>query len=113
MRYAKRVGAVICFLPLSAAAVDFSLQGVLRSVTGAITSKKEPVKQTGPAATLGIRGMDDGQQIAGAPSSEDYMLIEGWVASANEAANMAKKRELEARRVSVRIASVDAGKDKK
>lgn len=105
--------ALILVAPVAANAAELGVTNLLRSMTGVLSGKKEPAKQTGATSTLGIRGMDDGQQLAAAPSAEDYTLIEGWVASASEATNMAKKRELEARRVSLRAASLDSGKNKK
>ena len=113
LRLAPHLIVAIVLAPLPAVAAE-GVTNFLRSITGAVGGKKEPVKQTGPAATLGVRGMDDGQQqSAAAPSSEDYNLLEGWVASSNEATNMAKKRELVARRVTLRTDSPSSGKDKK
>lgn len=73
----------------------------LRSVSGALRGggNAGTQQQTGAAATIGIRGIDEGGTLANAPASEDNLLLDGWVATPAEAGHLAKGKGLAARQV--------------
>lgn len=77
-----------------------SVSGALRGGGGAGTQQ-----QTGTAATIGIRGIDEGGTVANAPASEDNMLLDGWMATPAEASHLAKGKGLAARQVTFKSAA--------
>jgi hypothetical protein len=96
-------------LGLAAPAHAEGLTGLLRSVTSAVAPAQKPQTQQS-TSTMGVRGMDDGEQATGGPASEDYLMMEGWAVDAKAAANAAKKRELAARTVTMKKSSSQEGK---
>jgi hypothetical protein len=90
---------LFCALAPAALAQGGGFSDLLRSVTGAIGSKKEAPPPAGQTAVLGVRGMDEGDAKASAPAAGDAKLLESWAVGRKEAEAAAARRGLTARPV--------------
>lgn len=79
---------------------------ILRSVTGAVGRSDAPPEKP-QTAVLGVRGMDEGDAKASAPSSEGVKMIESWAVGRSEAEAAASRRGLTARSVEYEKATAD------
>lgn len=77
----------------------FGLSGMFRSLTNALGGPRE-TETKAATATIGVRGMDEGNVEAAAPAQEELRLLESWSASRIEAENAARKRGLVAKTAS-------------
>lgn len=85
------------------------LSDIFRSVTGALRGGRESApQQQGATPVLGVRGMDEAEAQAAAPSSDEYIMMEGWAAIKAEALAAAGKRGLAARTAEFKKTSADA-----
>ena len=73
--------------------------GLLRSITSAVSSPSAPEKSK-TTATIGVRGMDEGD-TSGAPANHEALKsLENWSVSSLEAEKNAEKRGLIAKNAS-------------
>ncbi|HEX8988657.1 MAG TPA: hypothetical protein VF816_11920 [Rhodocyclaceae bacterium] len=95
----RRILAGIIFLSVAASA-DAQFSDLFRSMTNALQgggARKQP-QQQGATAVIGVRGMDEKDNVAAAPAAtEDYKLMEGWAATTAEAEALARKTGLASR----------------
>jgi hypothetical protein len=84
-----------------------SLSGALRGGGGGAPTQH----QQGTAATIGIRGIDEGGTVANAPASEDNMLLDGWMATRGEATRTAGAKGLAAQKAFFRSAAPAASEN--
>jgi hypothetical protein len=93
----KTVLALLLFcalLPTASAQGGF-FSNVLRGVTGAVGGKEAaPATST---ATLGVRGVDDGDVKVAAPVAGEVRLLESWAVGRKEAEAAAARRGLAVR----------------
>lgn len=97
----KIILAVVLFCALSptALAQGGMFTDILRSVTGAV-GRPDAQPEKSQTAVLGVRGMDEGDAKAAAPSGEGVKMIESWAVGRREAEAAAGRRGLTARAVS-------------
>jgi hypothetical protein len=96
-------GATLVVAPSADAQVQLGVGDMLRSLSGALRGKEEsPQPQQKATPVLGVRGMDEAEQQAAAPASQDYVLMEGWTATRPEATGAAAARHLQAREAGYR-----------
>lgn len=81
-------------LPAASAQSDF-FTNILRGVTG-VVGNKNPAPVT-PTASLGVRGVDDGEVKVAVPVAEDVKQLESWAVGRKEAEAAAGRRGLTAR----------------
>jgi hypothetical protein len=96
----RRLIAGLAVFSLSAGAQAQGIADVFRSVTNVLQSGRQqaPQQQQGATAVLGVRGMDQADEVAAAPAaSSDYLMMEGWAATPPEAEALAGKKGLSKR----------------
>lgn len=80
------------------AAAEGGFAGFFRALTGALGGRSDPTaSKSTVTATIGVRGMDDGELANAAPSEADLKLLDGWAANRLEATAAAKRRGVSAR----------------
>lgn len=96
-----------------AALAQGGLSDIFRSVTGALRggSREAAPQQQGATPVLGVRGMDEAEGQAAAPESDEYVMMEGWMAIKAEALAAAERRGLAARPAAFKKVA-DAAADK-
>jgi hypothetical protein len=94
----KNILAVLLFCALSptALAQGGMFTDILRSVTGAV-GRTDAQPEKPQTAVLGVRGMDEGDAKAAAPSGEGVKMLESWAVGRREAEAAAGRRGLTAR----------------
>lgn len=93
----RRILAGLAVFSIAAGAQAQGVPDFFRSLTNALQGgrQQEAPQQQGATPVLGVRGMDQADNVAAAaPASEDYMLMEGWAATPPEAEALAAKKGL-------------------
>ena len=93
----RRIFAILAMLSAAPAVQAQGFSDIFRSVTGALRGGREAAPQQGATPVLGVRGMDEAEAKAAGPASDEYVLMEGWTATAPEALAAAARRGLAAR----------------
>jgi hypothetical protein len=97
---------LFCVLLPTAMAQGNVFTNILRSVTGTVGNSDAPAKPA-QTATLGVRGMDDGDVKTAAPAGDGVKQIEGWAVGRKEAEAAAVRRGLTARAVEYENVAAD------
>lgn len=97
-------------VPVAQAQVQLGIGDMFRSLSGALRGKEaQPQKQEGATPVMGVRGIDEADQTqAAASASDDYVLMEGWVATKPEAVSTAESKHLVARPVLLKKSATPA-----
>lgn len=95
----RQVLAGLAILLVATGAHAQGVTGFFRSITGALQGGQQaPQPQQGATPVMGVRGMDQGEAVAGgAAADEDSLLMEGWTSTKGEAEKLAKKKGLASR----------------
>lgn len=101
---------LFCALLPTAFAQGNVFTNILRSVTGTV-GRPDTSAATPQTAVLGVRGMDEGDAKASAPSGDGVKLIESWAVGRKEAEAAASRRGLTARSVEYGTAAADNPKE--
>ncbi|MGE5466406.1 MAG: hypothetical protein ACM3Y9_03180 [Ignavibacteria bacterium] len=99
----RRILAALAVFSVSAGAHAQGMTDIFRSVTNALQGGRQQAPQEqGPTPVIGVRGMDQAEDVAAAPAAgDDYTLMEGWSATPPEAEALARKKGLAKRPVTL------------
>lgn len=88
--------AVLAVTP-GIAAAEGGFAGFFRSLTDLLGNASEPSSRRPVTATIGVRGMDEGEVAMTAPAEADLKRLDGWAANRVEAEAAARRRGVSAR----------------